>query len=137
MKVRTARPGRRDFLAALAKELGVSEAKIRDAFRTARPRLARPRGPRARFDDGALAKELGVTEAQLRAAFEKLHDAAKAEAKKRHDEFTAALAKELDLDVAKVRAALRDRAPFLGRGPDELRKRGGPGRGHGFRPGRP
>jgi energy-converting hydrogenase A subunit M len=89
--------------AALAKALGVSTAKLRQAFanvfrdhRHAGP--GRPAGPR----EDALADALGVTPAKLRAAFEKL----RANLDSERDAFAAELAKRLNLDVAKVKDAL-------------------------------
>jgi DNA-binding MarR family transcriptional regulator len=91
--------------AALAKELGVSAAQLRQAFakvfRDHRPGgPGRPPGPR----EDALAKALGVTPAKLRAAFDKL----RSELGKERDAFAQELADRLNIDVAKVKAALPD-----------------------------
>ena len=94
----------------LAAELGVSEERLREAFHAVFDEL-RPRLPRRPGLEN-LAKELGVTEAQLDAAFDKLreqHDDLR-------DEFAEELADRLGLDVAKVQDALDDmRPPGLGR----------------------
>jgi AraC-like DNA-binding protein len=89
----------------LAKELGVSERKLHDAFHAVMGKL-RPRGPgRPRFDN--LANELGVTQAQLDAAFDKLRD----DHEQLRDRFAEELAQKLGIDVAKVQDALDDFGP--------------------------
>jgi transcriptional regulator with XRE-family HTH domain len=104
-KVRTALEKRRGHPGGpedLADELGVSEEKLREAFRAVFGdlRLHRPRF-------GNLAKELGVTQEQLDAAFDKL----KADHDDLRDEFAQELADRLNLDVAKVQDALEDLRP--------------------------
>ena len=107
---------RPDF-AALAKELGVSTAKLRDALRTLRPH----RGERHRRPSlDTLATKLGVTTTQLRKALDTLRADAEKEFKARHDAFVTALAAKLNLDRAKVEDAL---GSFPG-------PRFGPGRRH-------
>jgi transcriptional regulator with XRE-family HTH domain len=89
----------------LADDLGVSEEKLREAFHAVFDKL-RPRLPgRPGLDN--LAKELGVTQAQLEAAFEKL----RAERDDRRDEFAKELADRLNIDVTKVQDALDDLHP--------------------------
>jgi predicted ArsR family transcriptional regulator len=97
--------------AALAKALGVDEAKVRDALQSVRPPgpPGRPGGPRERDhgpDLSALATKLGVTTAQLQAAFDKLG------AEKR-DEFATKLAEKLGIDPQKVKDALPAEPPHL------------------------
>jgi hypothetical protein len=104
----------RAIAAALAKELGISTAKVRAALRQHRGDLADALGvseervreafhavmgkPGPRF--GNLAEDLGVTQAELDAAFEELED-----------DFAQQLADRLKLDVAKVQEALEDLHP--------------------------
>jgi transcriptional regulator with XRE-family HTH domain len=97
-KVRAALQERRGDLAA---ELGVSEQRLREAFHAVFGRI-RPHRP-GRAD---LAEELGVTQAQLEAAFDKLRD-----------EFAQALADRLNVDVANVQDALDALHPPHFRGP--------------------
>jgi AraC-like DNA-binding protein len=92
----------------LADALGVSEERLRRAFRAVFDDL---RPPRPRFGD--LAEELGVTQAQLDAALERLreqHDDLR-------DEFARELADRLNLDVDKVEDALDGVRPFGRRHP--------------------
>jgi AraC-like DNA-binding protein len=112
-KVRAAleqRRGRPGSPGDLADDLGVSEERLREAFHAVFDEL-RPRLPHRPGLEG-LAKELGVTQAQLDAAFEKLreqHDDLR-------DEFATELADRLGLDVAEVQDALDDlRPPGFGR----------------------
>ena len=94
----------------LADDLGVSEERLREAFHAVFDEL-RPRLPRRPGLEN-LAKELGVTQAQLDAAFEKLRD----EHDELRDEFAKELADRLGLDAAKVQDALEDlRPPHFGR----------------------
>lgn len=92
--------------ADLAKELGVTEEKLRDAFHAIMDRI-RPRGP-GRPGFTGLAKALGVTQAQLDAAFEKL----RANHEQARDRFAAELAAKLGIDAQKVQDALDDMRPF-------------------------
>jgi transcriptional regulator with XRE-family HTH domain len=94
----------------LAEELGVSEERLREAFHAVFGEL-RPRPPhRPRLEN--LADELGVTQAQLDAAFDELRE----EHDDLRDEFAAELADRLGLDVAKVQEELDDlRPPGFGR----------------------
>ena len=92
----------------LAADLGVSEEKLREAFRAVFDKVRRPH---PRF--GNLAKELGVTQAQLDAAFDEL----KARHEELRDEFAQELADRLNLDVAKVKEALETTPRFFGRRP--------------------
>jgi energy-converting hydrogenase A subunit M len=116
-KVQSALSAQRDHRgdpAALAKALDVSEQKLRQAFES----LRRDHGPRDghRGPNGAaLAKALGVTQAHLNAAFDKLRQAKEAEFAKLRDQFAQKLADKLNLDVAKVKDALDDFAPPFGR----------------------
>jgi biotin operon repressor len=84
----------------LADALGVSEERLREAFHAVIGKPRPPHGPRL----GNLADELGVTQAQLDAALEKLRD-----------DFAQELADRLNLDVAKVQEALKATPRFGGR----------------------
>jgi DNA-binding MarR family transcriptional regulator len=100
---------------ALAKALGVSPAKLRQAFaglwRDHRPgRDHRQQGPAT----AALAKELGVTQAQLTAAFDKLEAAKEKEFAGKRAEFAKQLAAKLGLDASKVEKALETPRMFRG-----------------------
>jgi biotin operon repressor len=111
--------GHRPDFDALASELGVSTAKLRDALRTLRP----DRGERHRRPSlDTLATRLGVTTVQLRNAFDKLRADGEKEFQARRDAFVTALAKKLNLDRAKVEDAI---GSFPGPGPGF-----GPGRRH-------
>jgi biotin operon repressor len=84
----------------LADALGVSEQRLHEAFHAV---IGRPRVPhRPGHED--LAEKLGVTQAQLDAAFETLRD-----------DFAQELADRLNLDVAKVKEALEATPRFGGR----------------------
>ena len=99
-KVRAAiekRRGHRGDPGDLAAELGVSEERLREAFHAVMGDI-RPHRPGL----ANLAKELGVTQAQLEAAFEKLRE----QKDELRDEFAHELAGRLNLDVAKVQDAL-------------------------------
>jgi biotin operon repressor len=96
----------------LAKELGVSEEKLRDAFHAVMGKL-RPHGPGGRPGFDGLAKALGVTQQQLDDAFAKL----RADHEKLEDEFASELAKRLGLDASKVKEALEESRPFPPRQP--------------------
>ena len=89
----------------LAAELGVSEQKLREAFHAVFDEI-RPHRPGL----ANLADELGVTRAQLEAAFDKL----RAQKDQLRDELAEALAKRLNLDAAKVKEAL-ETPRFFGR----------------------
>jgi AraC-like DNA-binding protein len=86
----------------LADDLGVSEEKLREAFHAVFGKL-RPHRPGL----GNLAEELGVTRAQLEGAFEKLRE----QKDDLRDEFAQELADRLNLDVAKVQDALEELHP--------------------------
>ena len=111
------RPGpgdRGDRKADLAKALGVTEAKLEQAFQNLRGNFRGQREER-KDDRGAdLAKALGISQAKVDAAFEKLRAAHEAEHQKMRDALAASLAKSLNLDEAKVKAALDDFAPERG-----------------------
>ena len=92
----------------LAADLGVSEEKLHEAFHAVFGKL---RLPRPGF--GNLAKELGVTQAQLDAALDEL----KAQHEQQRDELAQELADRLNLDVAKVKEALETTPRFFGRRP--------------------
>jgi transcriptional regulator with XRE-family HTH domain len=96
-KVRAALQERRGHPGDLAAELGVSEERLREAFHAVMGDI-RPHRPGL----ANLAKELGVTQAQLEAAFEKLRD----QKDELRDEFAQELAARLNLDVEKVQDAL-------------------------------
>jgi transcriptional regulator with XRE-family HTH domain len=106
-KVRAAleqRRGRPGHPSDLADELGVSQERLREAFHAV---LGDLRPPRPRF--GNLADELGVSQEQLQDAFEELRDDVK-------DDFARRLADRLNLDLEKVQDALDDlRPPAFGR----------------------
>jgi AraC-like DNA-binding protein len=91
----------------LAKELGVSEQQLHDAFHAIMGKI-RPRGPGRRPGFDNLAKELGVTQAQLEAAFDKLRD----DHEDFRDQFAEELAQKLGIDVSKVQDAIDDFRPF-------------------------
>ncbi|HEX5621949.1 MAG TPA: Clp protease N-terminal domain-containing protein [Solirubrobacteraceae bacterium] len=92
----------------LAKELGVSEQKLHDAFHAVMGKI-RPRGgPDHRPGLDNLTKQLGVTQAQLEAAFDKL----RADHEKIEDQFAQELADKLGIDVQKVEDAIDDFRPF-------------------------
>jgi AraC-like DNA-binding protein len=108
-KVRAAleqRRGRPGHPGDLADALGVSEERLREAFHAVVGDKVRPRF-------GNLARELGVTQAQLEAAFEKLRD----DHEDLRDQFAQELAERLNLDVAKVEEALETPRWFGRRGP--------------------
>ena len=84
----------------LADALGVSEERLREAFHAVMGKPRRLHRPAL----SNLAEELGVTQAQLDAAFEKLRD-----------DFARELADRLNLDVAKVEEALEATPRFGGR----------------------
>jgi AraC-like DNA-binding protein len=92
----------------LAADLGVSEQELREAFHAVFGKL---RPPHRRFGD--LANELGVTQAQLDAALDEL----KAQHEELRDELAKELADRLNLDVAKVKEALETTPRFFGRRP--------------------
>lgn len=89
----------------LADALGVSEARLHEAFHAV---IGRPRAPHRR-GLGNLATELGVTQAQLEAAFAKL----RGQKDDLRDELARELADRLNLDVADVQEAL-EATPRLG-----------------------
>ena len=117
-KLRAQGPPRRgereDRQADLAKALGVTEAKLEQAFRNLRDDFRQ--GHDERKDDRAadLAKALGISQDKVEAAFDKLRQSHEAEHEKRRDALAASLAKSLKLDEAKVKAALEDLAPERG-----------------------
>lgn len=97
---RRGRPGN------LAQALGVSEAKLREAFRSLREDF---RGERRRDEHAKeLADALGISQAKVEAAFEKLRAAKEKEFEALRDEFAAALAKRLNVSQDKVEQALDD-----------------------------
>jgi Spy/CpxP family protein refolding chaperone len=102
-KVRAALRERRRHPGDLADALGVSEERLREACHAVIGDKVRPRF-------GNLADELGVTQAQLDAAFEKLRD-------EQRDDFAQRLADRLNLDVAKVKEALETPRLWGRRGP--------------------
>jgi hypothetical protein len=94
-------------LSDAAARLGVSEAKLRAAFRSIHDRV----GPRADAFAEDLARELGVKETDVRAALTKLREDKEGD---RHAALAAALAQRLNLSEDKVREAL-DALPHHGR----------------------
>jgi hypothetical protein len=95
----------------LAKAIGVSPAKLEQAFRSLRPGF-RKDGPEGRDDHvAALAKALGLSTAKVQAAFEKFRQSHEAEHQKIEDDFAAKLAAKLKLDEAKVKSALEEFGP--------------------------
>jgi AraC-like DNA-binding protein len=109
-KVRAALEKHRDNPTApsdLAKELGVTEQQLHDAFHAVMGKI-RPRGPGRRPGFDNLAKELGVTQAQLEAAFDKL----RAQREDLRDRFAQELATKLGISVQKVEDAIDDFRPF-------------------------
>ncbi len=111
---------------SLADQLGVSEAKLRDALRAVRGE--RKDNVEVARDEvvKALAGELGISEAKVEAAFDKRMADRKGGRKLRRDgnrgamrdAFAAQLAKELGVDAAKVRAALDELPAHPGTPPD-------------------
>ncbi|HEX5781737.1 MAG TPA: Clp protease N-terminal domain-containing protein [Solirubrobacteraceae bacterium] len=99
-KVRAALEQGRRGPGELADALGVSEERLREAFHAV---IGKPRRLH-RPGLSNLADELGVTQAQLDEAFEELRD-----------DFTQQLADRLNLDVAKVEEALEATPRFGGR----------------------
>jgi AraC-like DNA-binding protein len=91
----------------LAKELGVTEQQLHDAFHAVMGKI-RPRGPGVRPGLDNLAEELGVTKAQLDAAFDKL----RAQHEDLRDQFAQELATKLGISVEKVQDAIDDFRPF-------------------------
>jgi lambda repressor-like predicted transcriptional regulator len=91
---------RRDFAAALAKQLGLTTTKVEQALQAQRDHRGGP---------AALAKALGVTPQKLRQAFVQLwkdHGPPGARLRHRdHGPATAALAKELGVTQAQLQAA--------------------------------
>ena len=123
---------RRPSFGALAKDIGVTRAELRAAFRSVdRDGMGRHEDRGDRTAD--LAKALGVTEKQLEDASEKLEDTAEERHDARRAAFAKKLADKLGIDADKVEAALEDAGPFGDRGGH----RGGPGGpgGHGGGPG--
>jgi len=117
-----------DFAEALAAKLGVSAAKVRTAFEAHGADIAKTLGVSearlkqalgslhvrgGRKDDIAagLAKELGLSTSKVQAAFEKLRAGHEADHQKLEDEFASTLAAKLDIDVAKVKSALEEFGP--------------------------
>jgi biotin operon repressor len=92
----------------LAQELGVSEQKLRDAFHAVMGKIRPPHGPGDRPRLDSLAKQLGVTKAQLEAAFDTLRDQADA----LRDQFAQELATKLGISVEKVQDAIDAFRPF-------------------------
>jgi biotin operon repressor len=90
----------------LANELGVSEQQLHDAFHAVMGKI-RPRLHRRPGGDD-LAKQLGVTRAQLQAAFDKL----RAQREDLRDQFAQELATKLGISVEKVQDAIGDFGPF-------------------------
>ncbi len=109
-KLRTQRRG--DHEQALAQALGVSRAKLRQAFEDLRGDFRR--GHEQRHEDHAadLAKALGISADKVEAAFEKLRAAEEKEHEQRRSEFAAALAKRLNIAQSKVEDALGDLPPW-------------------------
>jgi hypothetical protein len=109
-------PGPADFVHDLARELGVSTDRLRDAFRQTipQPRLER-RGHRGPPRLKGLAKTLDVSPATVRRALRHVwRDARTAH----RDELARFLADRFDLPVAKVEKALDEVVPpMLGGGP--------------------
>jgi Clp amino terminal domain, pathogenicity island component len=105
---------RGDGLSDLADDLGVSEAKLREALEAVREDLA-PKGDPREEHAAALAKALGKSADEVEQAFEKVRD-------QREAEFAATLARSLNLDAAKVRAALEAVRPD----DEDEHRRGGP-----------
>ena len=113
-KVRAALEKRRDNPSTpdqLAKDLGVTQEQLRDAFHAVVDTL-RPRGP-GRPGLAGLAKQLGVSRQQLEDAFDKL----RADRDELKDQFAQELAKRLGLDASKVEQALEESRPFPPRRP--------------------
>jgi biotin operon repressor len=96
---RRGRPGN------LAQALGVSEAKLRQAFESLREDF---HGERHDEHAKELADALGISQAKVEAAFEKLRAAKEKEFEQLRDQFAAALAKRLNVSQDKVEQALDD-----------------------------
>jgi biotin operon repressor len=115
------------FEQALAKELGISEAKVESALDK---RVQDRQGGRKLRRDGhrgdiraafakQLAAELGITEAKVRAALDAAHKNGRPGPAN-----LSALAKELGVTEAKLRDALQAVRPALGRPPRGFDRRG-------------
>lgn len=101
-----------------AKDLGVSEDKLRDALEKVRAAQTPP----SRDDHtAALAKALGISVEQLEAAQKKVREEAEAQWKARREALVAALAKELGVSEDKVRDVLGDGPGFGHGGPGHWR----------------
>ncbi len=132
---------RGDFIAALAKELGIDQATVQAAVGDLHFPFGGPRAGRGVNALDSVATKLGVTTDALKAAIEKARTdvgkpAAGTDPQTYRSDFVAALAKELGIDQAAVQAA-------IGNGPFGFGGPGGPGHrgrhgfegGHGFRGG--
>ena len=117
--------GRVEHAAALAKALGIDQAKVEAALAG----LAPGDGRRGRWVDpvSALADALGIEEPKVEAAFEQLHEQRAAEMEAKRAQFAQELAAKLDISAEKVTEALDD-GPFGGPGHGP-RGPGGPGHG--------
>ncbi len=125
---------RTEFAAALAKGLGVDEAKVTAALKAQKDTKKANRGERSerrggpRFDPAAFAKAVGVSEAKLESTLKALRSDRQKEHEAKRAAFVKALADKLGVSEAKVTEVFgKDgRGPFGGPG------RGGPGH-HGGR----
>jgi transcriptional regulator with XRE-family HTH domain len=114
------------FHTRLARELGVSKRRLRNALEAARPDFGPGRGDRDQHLQ-ELAQALGVSEDELESAMEEVRTRMEERWQERHDEFVNALAERLDIPVERVEEAFP--GPPMGMGGP-----GGPGGPHGGPP---
>jgi transcriptional regulator with XRE-family HTH domain len=114
------------FHRRLARELGVSKRRLRNALEDARPERFFGPGRGDRDEQlQELADALGVSKEQLESAMEEVRTQMEERWQERHDEFVNALAERLDIPVERVREAFPGPPMGMGGGPPH----GGPGMG--------
>jgi hypothetical protein len=103
------KPAKDDHAAAIAKALGQSAADVQAVLDANRPDRSAP--GQGQHDDSALAKALAAKFGVTQDKAQAALDAARPDKGERGTELAAALAKELGLDAAKVKAALDAQHP--------------------------
>ena len=120
------------FHRRLARELGVSKRRLRNALEDARPeRFFGPGGGDRDQHLQELAEALGVSKEQLESAMEEVRSGMEERWQERHDEFVNALAERLGIPVERVKEAFPGPPMGMGGPPDG---RGGPPGGMGGPP---